>query len=246
MQVELVPESDVILPGATLTLGIRFRIESGWHIYWPGRNDSGFPPSIDLSLPPGFTSGTPMWPAPARHVMPGGILDHVYTDELVVLVPITAPATARAGDSAKLGLSSGWLVCADVCTPEKGDASLELKIADRAAKPGKAAGSEVITRARKALPQQLPKDPKVVGVTALAGWLVVHAPGATTIEFYPSDDCAPTPDLLDQGVAKGEQLRVRMTPEPGAARARGVLRVTHDKAVQVFAIDLPIEPEPVK
>ncbi|MBU1675954.1 hypothetical protein KKA85_09260, partial [bacterium] len=95
----------------TLTVAWRFRIADGWHLYWDGLNDSGAPPSIELDLPDGWSAGTLRWPAPQRLVSPGGILDHVYFGELILLQDLYPAGDDDAGFGARIA----WLACREAC-----------------------------------------------------------------------------------------------------------------------------------
>jgi hypothetical protein len=79
--VELIADQTAITPGGVFLLGVTFDIEEGWHLYWDGKNDSGFPISVDLSLPEGFTREAIRWPAPVRKVSPGDIIAEIETDK---------------------------------------------------------------------------------------------------------------------------------------------------------------------
>ena len=48
-------------------------MQPGWHVYWNGRNDTGTPVRITLTVPEGFAAGDVLWPAPVRHVAAGEI-----------------------------------------------------------------------------------------------------------------------------------------------------------------------------
>src|SRR5262249_35102793 len=68
--VSLVSDIVTIHPGSTFWVGVRHRIAPGWHTYWVNPGDSGEPMSIEWSLPPGFTAGPIVWPAPERMPVP--------------------------------------------------------------------------------------------------------------------------------------------------------------------------------
>ena len=83
----------VLPPAADGTVHVSwyFDLAEDWHLYWPGLNDSGFPPSVQLHLPDGWSARPLRWPVPARYVMPGDLLDHVYDQPLVVLEQVLVP-----------------------------------------------------------------------------------------------------------------------------------------------------------
>ncbi len=62
--VDLVPAVGSIRPGAALQVGLLFRLEPGWHIYWKNPGDSGQPPRLKWELPAGLTAGEIEWPSP--------------------------------------------------------------------------------------------------------------------------------------------------------------------------------------
>ena len=58
----LVADTAAIAPGKPFTVGVRLRMEPGWHVYWQFAGDSGAPPKIDWELPDGFKTGPVQWP----------------------------------------------------------------------------------------------------------------------------------------------------------------------------------------
>src|ERR1700755_1591095 len=66
IEAELVSDVESVQPGQPFLVGVRFKIDSDWHIYWKNPGDSGIPPKITWNLPPGFTVGDLQWPVPKR------------------------------------------------------------------------------------------------------------------------------------------------------------------------------------
>ncbi len=66
LKVELISEQATAPPGQPLWVGLLFRLEQGWHIYWQNPGDSGEPPKIRWELPAGFVAGSIRWPQPIR------------------------------------------------------------------------------------------------------------------------------------------------------------------------------------
>src|SRR5437867_11935695 len=60
----LISESTRLIPGETQWLALDFEIDDGWHLYWEGTNDSGFPPKLNATAPSGYRIGEMLWPAP--------------------------------------------------------------------------------------------------------------------------------------------------------------------------------------
>lgn len=218
----LIAETRSLVPGQNAMLAVQFEIEPRWHLYWPGRNDSGFAPEIKLTGPDGFEFGEPLWPAPKRHIQAGGILDHVFEGRLTVLVPLSVPRGASG--EAKFEADLSWLACERVCVAESAKVDLTLKIAADGEKPLDAAGRGLIIATRAALPKPIEEaKPKVVAAVH-AGSLIVEAPGATRIEFYPFEECVEIPDLLSRGSAKAARLALPLGSEEGVVK--GVVSVT--------------------
>lgn len=105
--VALVAEQATAARGATTWVGLRFRLEPNWHIYWQNPGDSGYPPSIAWELPGGVSAGDIRWPTPER--LPVGPLTNFgSTGEVALAVPISVPAASVAGEP--LLLARGALV----------------------------------------------------------------------------------------------------------------------------------------
>lgn len=222
----LVAETVGVAPGQTVWVGVRFTIREGWHIYWKGLNDTGHPPEVTFHLPEGFTVGDLVWPAPERHVSEGDILDHVYEREALLLAPLSAPPDARPGSTVTLQADLAWLVCKDVCIPERGHVSLSLPIVDAAqAKPGKDAG--LFRQFRERVPTPLPPDIKI---HVRPDQATIEVPGASALEFYPGEDSIPLAEPIQDASKKGTQLMIRLAPPTDdrkhlPARLTGVLKV---------------------
>lgn len=240
----LIAETRTLVPGQATTLAVQFEIEPRWHLYWPGRNDSGFAPKIELTGPEGYEFGEPLWPAPKRHIQAGGILDHVFEGRLTVLVPLTVPKGA-AGE-AKFEADLSWLACERVCVAESAKVSLTLRIASDGEKPLDASGRGLILAARAALPKPI-EDAKPRVVAAVHnGSLVVEAPGASRIEFYPFEECVDIPELVGRGSAKAARLALPLGGEDG--EVKGVVSVTMPGAgggpatTASYTVRLPAKP----
>src|SRR5215510_8676682 len=126
--VSLVSDVQTIEPDSTFWVGLRQRIAPGWHTYWINPGDSGEPPSIDWSLPAGFTAGPILWPAPERLPV-GPFMSYGYVNEVVLPIQITVPPGLDPGMPVTLRGHASWLVCEKICIPEEGDVALTLHVA---------------------------------------------------------------------------------------------------------------------
>lgn len=147
---DLIAATDAAVPGQTLTVAVRERMEPGWHTYWANPGDSGEPTSIEWKLPEGFKAGPILWPVP--HVIPvGPLAEYGYDDQAVLLTEIQVPE--RAAGSVTLAAKVSYLVCKEICVPEDTNVELTLPVANESA-PSGFAGE--IAKAKAALPKALP------------------------------------------------------------------------------------------
>src|ERR1700739_2838686 len=79
-RVELVSHVSSETPGQSLTLGVHFVLEQGWHIYWINPGDSGQPPAFQWQLPPGFSAGDIEWPRPRKLQSSPTLADYGYSE----------------------------------------------------------------------------------------------------------------------------------------------------------------------
>ena len=147
----LLSESDSIQPGRPFWLGLRLQTEPGWHVYWKQPGDSGLPPRLKWTLPPEFKAADIVFPYPSRFAA-GDLASYGYTGDVLLLVPMTAPATASAGGTVQLTTNASWLECREKCIPAK--ATLGLTLPVRAAPAGAdAASAPLFASARQKLPK---------------------------------------------------------------------------------------------
>lgn len=235
--------SDVrgVLPGQPFTLGVRFELDRGWHIYWLHAGDSGQAPRIDWQLPDGFHAGAIEWPHP-QQVSPPPVVTYGYEDS--VLLPVTVTPPPRAGDGpVTVDATVHYLICKELCLPEQARVTTTLPwVAQPAPDPR---GQRAIAAARARVPRALPQ-PVVsagrFGETVYLSWPSRGAPGA--VRFFPA-----TPGQIEHAAPQvlqrlDERLRLSLTAAGDVAHIRGVLVNSRgwDTAGQVpaLAIDLPL------
>lgn len=238
----LIASHDAITPGEPMLLGVFLDIEEGWHTYWNGKNDSGFPISVSLDLPEGFKAEPINWPAPRRKVMPGDILDHVYAREVTLVIPITTPATLEPGERLRISADVQWLACdKDACIPEGEQVELELPVASPSEQRRPSREARLIKMAHARIPK--PLTPETTGVSA--EWqgdaLIIQAEKASEILFYSKSEC---PDLIDPihgATTNGNQLRLRFAPDDEQTTVRGVIEVVlpNHRYPRLYELEIP-------
>jgi thiol:disulfide interchange protein DsbD len=240
----LVSENSELTPGQTAWLGVDLKIEPKWHIYWPGQNDTGMAPTLQITAPSGFTTGPTTWPAPQRHLAPGDILDHIYENQVLLMIPVEVPKNAEPGSSAKFSVQCKWLVCADVCLPEQATVAITIPVITPDTKPKISPDTSLFALARQRVPIPLKSDS---GTTARTDHrtFVVESKDATKLSFFPAEDSAPMPYLAKEGVATAGKLSIQIEPESPKARVKGVIEVVRkgEKQPAFYSVDLEVPHE---
>ncbi len=178
----LVSEPDSFAPGRPMRIGLRLKIQPGWHTYWANPGDAGAPPTLDVT---GATAGTLAYPTPT-HTQDGPFTSYIYTGE--VLLPLTVTPSATAAGTLHLQAHATWLVCEKLCVPE--DAAFTLDLPQGSGAPGADAP------AFRAADAVSPRDNPFPARIAPDGTLRLDAPGIApaTLYFFPADA-----GLIDQG-----------------------------------------------
>ena len=135
-------------------MGLRQEIAPGWHTYWFNPGDSGEPARIEWELPSGFVVGEIAWPHPER-IPVGPAMSYGYSREVLLLVPVTAPAGLVPGTTIPLRGRMSWIVCDKVCLPEEAAVALTLRAVAGPTAPDPR-GAALIGKAREAVPTPAP------------------------------------------------------------------------------------------
>lgn len=246
----LLTETSEVAPGSTLTIGVQLEMAPGWHIYWMGQNDSGTAPTIEWTLPAGWKAGPISWPAPERYSPTDGLLDYVYHGRAVLLVPLSIPAEAKVGETARLAARVSWLVCKDSCVPGRADLSAQVRVAERSAEPSPRT-AERFKAARAALPKPVPTGAQWLSQSWSGSTLTVKVVGATGLAFMPHESGALLRDALEHGAANADTLTLPFRPLSDNAdpsdprRVLGVLEVKRRSkegttSTEYWVMDLPL------
>jgi thiol:disulfide interchange protein DsbD len=131
---QLAGQTDGVAPGQTVWLAVQQKIRKGWHTYWRNPGDAGEPMKLGWTLPAGWRAGEIVWPAPKRLPV-GPLMDYGYEGEVLLPVPLTAPADAKPGEKVAVKVAASFLVCAETCVPEDAVLSLELPVTAAPAPP---------------------------------------------------------------------------------------------------------------
>ena len=121
-QVRLVSAVTAVGEAATLRLGLQFKLEPGWKIYWRSPGDAGLPPKADWAGSRNLGPVTVRWPAPERFEL-FGLDTFGYSDEVVL--PVDAQVAER-GQPVALRMALDYLVCEKICIPYQTSLKLDL------------------------------------------------------------------------------------------------------------------------
>jgi len=129
-QVRLIAPTTATGNGEEVTLGLHFKMEKGWKVYWRSPGDAGYPPEIDWQNSANTQSSEIRWPRPERFVVLG--LETLgYKKEVVYPVRLKLADPSQGLD---IKAKVRYLTCADICVPVDADVSLSLPAGP--AKPG--------------------------------------------------------------------------------------------------------------
>ena len=210
-EVSLVSETTHLVPGETAWVGLHIKIRPGWHTYWRNPGDSGLPTKIAWSLPNGIAAGDIHWPIPEKFAF-GPLAGFGYKNETLLMVPLAVGAGVGAGEEAKVTANADWLMCADVCVPERATFSLTLPVADRAAGPRNA----LFRTYRDRLPAGPPlaaeghQAAQAIRITARlpdAGWRAGDG-----LEFFPASEGAAEASAPQSIGLEGRRLVMELKP----------------------------------
>jgi thiol:disulfide interchange protein len=210
----VVPEQQ-LARGATITAGLQFKLEKGWHIYWVNAGDSGEPPRVRWALPAGITADPFLYPTPQRLPL-GPLMDFGYEDAVTFPVSMHVAQSAATGP-ATLHADVDWLVCREVCLPGKASVAVTRTVVPAGAAVQTEAGAKAIVAAGLAsLPRPLPSSAVAHFTREGGAYLLAVDTGQSTgsAVFFP----------LDQTVVSDP------APQPAAATAHGVrLQLVRDE-----------------
>lgn len=187
------------------TVGLHFKLEPEWHIYWKNAGDAGTPVEVEWTLPKGFSASGPEHPVPVKFVV-SDIVGYGYKDEVVLPVQITPPASSNTSQPLTLSAKVSWLACRESCIP--GDTSLTLNLGNLSG-ADIASGKALIETYRKKLPSpystldlKLEESSLISQGEQKSVRLVFSGKDSRKItDFYP--------DIVDNGFISYNDIKVR-------------------------------------
>jgi DsbC/DsbD-like thiol-disulfide interchange protein len=167
--------------GKPMWVGLLFKMDPGWHIYWRNAGDSGEPPKVKWNLPAGLKAGEIQWPTPIR-LGSGSVIDYGYEDQVLLMAPIGAGSDASTESVKDIGADVRYVVCREICIP--GKAQLKMTM-DRDA--GRTEGLFGQTRAK--LPRKAPAEWRITAGQDKEHFVLTVRTGSElkSATFFPMD-----------------------------------------------------------
>jgi thiol:disulfide interchange protein len=155
--VELLNEESTVQPGHPFTVGVRFKLEDGWHTYGKESSDLGLAPEIQWTLPEDFQISDLEWPL-AKRYKSETLVTFGYENEFVLLATVTPPSSL-AVDSIPLSAKVLWVACDDnTCMPGEAEPTLTIPVSPLEPLEDLVNGA-VIRYARGLIPPKIEKKP---------------------------------------------------------------------------------------
>jgi thiol:disulfide interchange protein DsbD len=243
----LIAEHAAVAPGDSFLAALNLKLEDTWHVYWQNAGDSGLPPTVKWKLPEGVTAGPFKWPAPEAIPL-ATLMNFGYEHELVLPMEIKVPASAKPGDKITLTGAFDWLICQDVCIPEKAEIALTLPVEAVARSNDAESAAIAKSIATSAVPLSggatVERTKDGFKIAAVDGDLADAAKTAASIRFFPlgPETVYNAPQLFRRGDAGvSVQLKASDYAKPGDQDLPGIIVVSaSDGAVKSW--DVPAKP----
>ncbi|MCB9253527.1 MAG: thioredoxin family protein [Bdellovibrionaceae bacterium] len=196
IEVELVADAQNYIAGEAINVGVRYKTDPHWHIYWLNPGDSGEPAQIDWNVPETASVGSNQWPQPKR-IAVGALTNYGYEGETLVATELRAD-TGSTGPMA-VEATTKWLVCNEECIPGKATLSLLLP----AGKSGTSSKwKSLFDKTRSQLPTPWDSQPLRVAHAGKEVRLDFNSPMAPT-DFFPLQEGiflnTPAPTIQSSG-----------------------------------------------
>jgi thiol:disulfide interchange protein DsbD len=254
---ELVAADASIQPGRPFWVALRLDHDPHWHTYWI-QAGTGYPTSLAWTLPPGFTAGDIVWPAPyAVKDTAGTVTGNGYEGRVFLFVRITPPADLATGTPVTLRATADWLMCKDSCEPGNADLALTRPVTAEAPGPDMAVAREfnnafaALPAAPKSWAFSAQRDGATITlrITARDG----RAPDFGELRYFDANavvDYAAPQAVRQEAATTVLELRAAGEAPADAAGLNGVLTATRGfgaDASKALLVDTPfVVKEPVK
>ena len=177
------------IPAVRNQVGLYFKLDPGWHVYWKNPGDAGEPPHIHWTLPAGVTASAFEFPAPKRLPL-GPLMDFGYEDEVLYPLTFTVAATVKSGPAVIDARWTGWSAAMSAFPARPSSRQLQLSLQrNHRSSIGAGSDAELIRRFAATLPVPLPAGDKALFEPTQQGFRlgVVTGHRESTAAFFPAD-----------------------------------------------------------
>ena len=120
--VRLISSSETTGNSGNIQLGLQFRMDDSWKVYWRSPGDAGFPTTVDWTGSANLAAAEISWPAPERFSVLG--LETLgYKHEVVLPLQVTLGSKS---ESVGLNAEVNFLTCSEICIPYRVALALDL------------------------------------------------------------------------------------------------------------------------
>ena len=234
----IITESNQISSDETILVGLKFKLNSGWHTYWENPGDAGAGASVVWELPPGFTASEILWPGPTK-IPVEPLMTYGYEDEALLLTKITSPKTISY--PVNIGAKVSWFTCKDICLPQEGEVSIKLLQGSKF----KNEFTSVLKEIEKTVPIDL-SSPHRLSLLDNKIFLQFEREGSQQISsayFFPAE-YGFISYVAHQKLEKNDKsFSLELTPaevQVKTSNLKGVLKLNLDGASEYYNLDLPL------
>lgn len=199
-------------------MGVRLKMDPGWHSYWRNPGDSGSPTTVKWTLPEGWRSGETRWPAPQRILLDDGLVSFGYEREAVLLVDLTPPLDAHG--TVKIAAEVSWVACQKECVYGTASMNVTLSALDQTPPISDDTAAVLAAKEQEPGPLQNFRFKTRTGGVDIVFPVEPSAQSTTTVMFFPYEATYEY-NLLQPAQVLGAQVRVPVPQAKG--RIRGVL-----------------------
>jgi DsbC/DsbD-like thiol-disulfide interchange protein len=238
-RLQLVSEAATIPANGPVWVGVLFRLDEGWHIYWKNPGDSGEPPKIVWRLPAGWSGGAIRWPRPIV-LGRGSIRDYGYEGQVLLMTALQPKDSVTA--PVEIGAAVKYLVCREICIPEKANLTLSLP-GNNSSNTESSEWRTLFQQTRAQLPKPLPPSLKVTATSAGRDVVLMleGAAGTHEMRFFPLE-----PGIIENSAPQSltsngrvTRLTIRKSEQLGKplSTLRGVIVLG---GIRSYRIDIPV------
>jgi DsbC/DsbD-like thiol-disulfide interchange protein len=232
---EFATSAQAVKPKGKFLLAVRFQIEPGYRISWQNPGDVGKSTQVAFEVPPGFSVGPLLYPAPQRFELPGKLVNYGYENETAIFAEVTAPERVADGKAFRFDVKATWLACKDECATEELSAWFELVSAAHAPEPALPAELSQFLDAVPPAFGDLPKSNLDWRADSAHPALTLKAAKVKWLDFIPGNEEQPK---LIRMKPTGEQLELTFASD-GSSPLRGLAVAEVEGKRSFFDLNVP-------